>query len=66
VTEKIAARILEFADREFGHGPVIAVGPIQAPLAGLGIVQAQAHPFDATCRAIDVELEQTGAAIPNL
>jgi hypothetical protein len=32
----------------------------------LGIVQAQAHPFDATCRAIDVELEQTGAAIPDL
>jgi len=47
------------------HGTVAAVCPIEAPLVGLRVVKTQAHTFDVTCRAIDLEFEQTGATIPN-
>src|ERR1700730_4239883 len=36
--EKLAASILEFADRGRSHGTAFARGPIEAPLMGLGIV----------------------------
>src|SRR5229473_3732481 len=35
--EKLAASILEFADRGRAHGATLAGGPIEAPLVGLGI-----------------------------
>src|SRR6266568_3566494 len=42
LVEKLAAAILELADHGLAHGTVVAVGPIEAPLMGLGIVQTQA------------------------
>src|SRR5260370_23974062 len=36
--EKLAASIFELADRGLAHGTALTVGPIEAPLVGLGIV----------------------------
>src|SRR6202041_332080 len=64
--EKLAASILELADRGLAHGTAVTVGKIEAPLMGLGIVETQRQTFDATRWAIDLELYQIGAPIPNL
>src|SRR6266849_8917319 len=66
LVEKLPASILEFADRGRAHGSALAGGPIEAPLVRLGIVQTQGYTFDAACRAINFELLQISAAIPNL
>jgi len=64
---ELAASILEFADRGRTHGSALAGRPIEAPLAGLGIVQTQRHTFDVTARrAVGFELLQLSATIPNL
>src|SRR6202035_5041821 len=64
--EKLAASILEFADRGRPHGTALAGGPIEAPLVGLGIVETQGQTFDvAARRAIGFNLFQIGAAVPN-
>jgi len=64
--EKLAASILEPADRGLSHGSVVAVRKIEAPLVGLGIVQTQAQTFEMTSWAFGCELQQIGAAIPHL
>ncbi len=38
LAEKLTASILELADLGWVDGAVLAVGPIEAPLVGLGIV----------------------------
>jgi hypothetical protein len=42
VVEELAATILELSDIGPFHGAVGAVGPIDAPLAGFRVVEAQA------------------------
>ena len=64
--KELAAPILELADRGLAHGAAVAACKIEAPLAGLGIVQTQIQTFEVTSRAIGLELYQIGAAIPNL
>src|SRR5713101_6320777 len=57
--EKLAASILEFADRGRSNGAGLAGGPIEAPLVGLGIVQTEGQTFDvAACRAVGFKLLQ--------
>jgi hypothetical protein len=64
---KLAAPILELADLGRVHSAVLAVGPIESPLVGLGILQTEGQTFNmASFRAIGVELLQISAAIPNL
>ena len=38
LVEELPASIFELADRGLAHGTAAAVGKIEAPLAGLGIV----------------------------
>ena len=38
LSEELAASILEFADLGWIQDAILAVGPIEAPLVGLGIV----------------------------
>src|SRR6266849_4312763 len=66
LVEKLAASILELADRGLAQGTVVAVGKIEAPLVGLGIVEMQVQTFEVPFRAIGLEFYQIGAAIPDL
>jgi hypothetical protein len=63
--EKLAAAILELANRGWTQCAASAVGEIQAPLAGLGIVKTQVQTLDMTGWPIDLKLNQICAAIPN-
>src|SRR5258708_17613174 len=63
---KLTAYILELTDRRLAHAPGAAVGEIEAPLVRLGIVETQAQALEVTCRAVGFELQQIGAAIPDL
>ena len=49
---KLAASILELADRGLAHGPAAAAGKIEAPLVRLRIVEPQVQSFDVTRWAI--------------
>ena len=65
--EELAPSILEFADLRWVQNANLAVGPIQPPLVGLRIVQAQGQTFDVPASgAVDFELLNLSAAIPNL
>ncbi len=63
---ELAAPIVELPDRGLGHDAVVAVGKIEAPLIRLRIVETQAQTFEVTGWAIGLELQQIGAAIPDL
>src|SRR6266511_3994138 len=64
---KLTASILEFADLGWEDRTTLAVGPVEAPLVGFGIVQTQGETFDvASCRTIGFKFFQLSAAIPNL
>src|ERR1700719_551171 len=63
---EFAASILELADRGLAQRAVVAVGKIETPLVGLWIVETQAHTFEVSFRAVGLELQQIGAAVPNL
>ena len=54
LSEKLTLSILEFADLGWVKDANLAVGPIEAPLVGLRIVQAQGESFDVTFGAIDL------------
>ena len=64
--QKLAASIFELADRRLTQSAAIAARKIQAPLMGLRIIKTQRQAFDVTCRAIDLQFDQIGAALPNL
>jgi len=64
--EKLAAAIFESANRGLAQGTAAAVGKIETPLMGLRIVQPQGQRFYVTFRAIDLEHQQIGSAIPDL
>ena len=61
-----AAPIPELADHGYAQGTAVAAGKIEAPLAGLGIVEAQGQKFEMASWAIGPDLRKIGAAIPNL
>jgi len=63
--EKLAASILELANRRRAHRTSAAVGEVEAPLMRFGIVEAQAQALEVPCRAIGHEFQQIRAAIPN-
>jgi hypothetical protein len=55
--EKLAASILEFADvGRAAKDASFAGGPIQTPLASLGIVKTQGQTFNVSMRAFALEL----------
>jgi len=64
--EELAAPILELTDRGLAQRAAAAVGRVETPLVGLGIVETQRQNFEVTCWAIGLELREIGAAIPNL
>ena len=63
---KLAASILELADLGYDHGAILAVGPIEFPLAGLRVIQTQSQTFDVAGRPINLDRVQLSAALPNL
>src|SRR5207253_704860 len=62
---KLAAPILELADGRLAQRARTAVGKIEAPLVGLGIIETQIQSLEVAGRAIGLEFKQIGAAIPN-
>ena len=66
LVEKLAASILEFADRRLTQGTVFTVGEIEAPLVRLRVVESQVQTFEMTDRAIDTSSTKVGSAIPHL
>src|SRR6266576_832327 len=64
--EKLAAPVLEFSDCRLAQGAILAVGKIQTPLAGLGIVQTQRQRFNLTFWPIDLEFYEIRPSIPHL
>ena len=66
LVEEFATTILEFTNHRFVDHAVAAVRPIQTPLVSFGIVQAQSHALDVARRPADIQLKQTGPAIPDL
>ena len=65
--EELAASVLEFSDLGRVHHANLAVSPIEPPLVGLRIVQAQGQAFDMPgSGAIDLDRVQLRAAVPNL
>ena len=64
---ELAASILEFADLRRIQNSDLAVGPIEAPLVSLRIVETQRQAFDVPGNGtIGFELLQLSATIPNL
>ncbi len=45
LVDKLASSIFEFTDHRLGQGTVSAVGKIETPLMGLGIVETEAQFF---------------------
>ena len=64
--DKYTTAIFKLPYRGYAQNARVAIGPIEAPLMGLGIVEPQADAFDMTCRTVGRELEQIGVAIQNL
>src|SRR5882672_10472115 len=62
---ELASSILEFADRRLGQAAAADAGEVEAPLAGLGVVQTQAQGLDAASRTIDHQLHQVGSPTPD-
>ena len=65
---ELAAAVLELADHRLNglaEGGVFAVGPVDAPLAGLRIVDAQGEALDVAGRAIGFEFLEIGATVPD-
>src|SRR6266404_5687215 len=66
LAEKLAAPVLELAVHRRAQRTAAAVREVQAPLVRVGVVEAQAQALDGPLRAVDLELHQIGAAVPNL
>src|SRR5580700_11316401 len=62
---KLAAPVLEFADRRRAESPVAAGGKIHVPLVGLGIVEKQSQPFEMAGRTVGLDLLKLRTPIPN-
>src|ERR1022692_324283 len=65
LVKKLATSILELADRGLAKCTVVAIGKIEAPLAGLGIIETQVQAFEMPFRAVGLKFHKIGAAIPN-
>ena len=63
--EELTASILEFADLGWVKDANFAIGPVEAPLVGLRIVETQSQTFDVAGWAINLDGVKLGA-IPNL
>src|SRR5579872_2012588 len=63
---ELALSILKLANLRRIKNPVLAVGPVQSPLMGLRIVQAQSQALDVPACTIGFELLDLGSAIPEL
>src|ERR1700683_2104147 len=64
---ELTLSIFKLADLGREDWATLSVGPVQAPLVGLGIVETEGQTFDmAGSRAIGFELLQLSPAIPNL
>src|ERR1700730_16895812 len=66
LSKKLTLSILEFADLGWVKDANLAVGPIEAPLVGLRIVQTEGQTLDVARGAIGLERIQLRAAIPHL
>src|SRR5271169_4811519 len=62
--EKLAVTLLEFPDLGSCDDAVLAVGPVEPPLAGLGIVQAQCETLDASFGTVGQECVELGGPTP--
>src|SRR5579864_4266294 len=62
---EFAATVNEPADHRGPQYPFFSVGPEDAPLAGRGVIDPQAEPFDACRLAGDFEFTQVGAPSPD-
>src|SRR5438477_8627829 len=60
---ELTAPVLELAGHRLTHGARADVREIEAPLAGFGIVESQAHAFEMAGRPIGHELHQIGPAV---
>src|ERR1700733_1977314 len=61
---KLAVTLLEFPDLRNCDDAVLAVGPVEPPLAGLGIVQAQCETLDAPVWTVGQECVELGSPTP--
>src|SRR5512138_62480 len=66
LAEELTATVGESAEhRRPVERSVSCIGPGDVPLVGLGVVEAESHPFDVAGRTADVEFAEICAAIPN-
>src|SRR5262249_23202363 len=65
LVDELAPAVLEATDRGYAQSTARAVGEIEAPLAGVRVVQAQGQGLDVTGRPVDVKLYEVGAAVPD-
>src|SRR5262249_48154024 len=66
VVEELAASVREAADGRLRHGAAGGVREVQAPGARLRVVETQAQRLDMAGGSVDVELDEVGAAVPDL
>src|ERR1700739_3918267 len=63
---ELAASVLELTDLGTGvHGAVFAVGPIDAPLVRLRVVEAQSQSLDMGAGTIECDLLDHGTSVPH-
>ena len=62
---EVAAALLERADLRRVEAARAVVGPVEAPLAGGGIVEAESEAFDVARAAIDLDGVELSAAVPD-
>lgn len=63
---ELATAVLEVPYHRRSQKPVVARRKINAPLARLRVISAQAQSLDMARRAVEFEFEQIGAALPDL
>src|SRR5690348_8936778 len=62
---ELASSILELSNHRLSQNGIFAVGPVDAPLMGLGIVEAESQSFDVAGWTVGFELFQVGAPVPD-
>src|SRR4029077_3068627 len=64
--EELSACAVELSNRGNLQDRVFAVGPVQAPLVRLRVVQAERDALNVSARPVDRQLAKVRAAIPEL
>src|SRR5512133_504658 len=63
---ELPAAILELTDGRWRHDAIAGACEIEAPFAGIGVVEPEAQPFEMPALPISHELDQVGATAPHL